>query len=239
MSASTLPLTVLCVPGMWKDRNELVTQIAKLSGGYVFAGQALMDSSSGTSFELDVREHDPRMATSFINAGPHWCDTAEMRRIKDHTMVTYIVGDGGSSDRAEAFMKAAAGLLHAGGLGVKVESTGLAFSPVDWLKLTEGIFTVHRAFVIYVTGHDTYSCGMHNLGLRDAIVEGKCSEDPVELLRTFTRYVYIEKPKLRAGHTFSADKDAPRYRLSEQAETNYDCNHLFHNPYGMWRLAPV
>jgi len=102
---------------MWKDRSELVTQIAKLSGGYIFAGQVLMESDSGISFELDVRDHDPRMATSFNKAGPHWRDTEEMQRIKDHTMVTYIVGDGGSNDRAKAFMKAAAGLIHSGGLG--------------------------------------------------------------------------------------------------------------------------
>lgn len=239
MSISTLPLTVLCIPGMWKDRSELVTQIAKLSGGYIFAGQVLMDSASGTSFELDVRDHDPRMAVSFSNAGPHWRGTEEMRRIKDHAMVTYIVGDGGSSDRAKAFMKAAAGLIHAGGLGVKVESAGLAFSPVDWLRLTGGILAVHRAFVIYATGETTYSCGMHNLGLRDAIVESKYSKDPVELLRMFTQYVYIEKPELRVGHTFHVDQDAPRYRLSEQAEPLFDSNHLFHNPYGLWRLTPA
>jgi hypothetical protein len=136
-------------------------------------------------------------------------------------------------------MKAAAALIHSGGLGVKIESAGLAFNPVDWLRMADGILTAHRAFVVYITHEETYSCGMHNLGLRDAIVKASDSDDPVELLRIFTRYQFVESPHTRAGSTFSVDENAPRYRLFDETESPFQSDSLFYNPYGFWRLEPV
>jgi hypothetical protein len=71
MAAEIPPQTVICVPGLWKDRRELVTQIAGLSGGYLFAGNILLHTQTGTSFELKVHGHDSRMAAAFYAAGPH------------------------------------------------------------------------------------------------------------------------------------------------------------------------
>ncbi|HSI82432.1 MAG: hypothetical protein ACAI35_08585 [Candidatus Methylacidiphilales bacterium] len=243
MSHPDKVLTVLCVPGKWKDNSELLTSIVKLSGGYIFAGKILMHIESKTSFELEVCNPDSRMPRAFEAAGPHWRDTEEMARIAGHTMVLYLVGPGGSPERADAFMKAGAALLYSGGLGVKVESTGIAFAPSDWIRMAEDkIFregTRHRAFVVYGTGEDTYSCGMHNLGMWDAIVESRHSDDPVELLRVFTRYIATEGPVFKAGHTFSVGEDAPRYRLSEEENQPCGDHEMFRNPFGMWRLKPV
>jgi hypothetical protein len=33
--------------------------------------------------------------------------------------------------------------------------------------------SAHEALVVYVTDQEVYSCGVHNLGLRDAIAEGQ------------------------------------------------------------------
>jgi hypothetical protein len=230
-----MPKTVLCVPGKWKSMAELESHIARYSGGYKFEGANLSEGEE-LVLELEVCPRDGRMMNSFRAAGPHWAGTAEMERIQEHEMVLYLVGEGGSPDRATAFIKAGAGLIHAGGLGVKVESAGLAFSPVEWLQLANGIFTEHRGFVVYVTGQETYSCGMHNPGMRDAVVNSDEAADPVELLREFTRFLFIEKPMLAVGHTFSVAKDAPRYRLVEEVCEFYEPDHLFTNPYGIWRL---
>ncbi|PTY03647.1 hypothetical protein DB346_06690 [Verrucomicrobia bacterium LW23] len=235
--------TILCIPGVWKDRTAAVQQIAKLSGGYLFAGDTLTHMESKQSIEMELCEPDERMARAFAAAGPHWRDTPEMERIATHGKVAYLVGQGGSADRAKAMMQAGAALLYAGGLGVKVESSGLAFSPAQWIRMTDNCWlgALHQAYVVYVEGGsddaDTFSCGMHNLGMPDAIVESRLSENPVELLRVFTAYLCIEAPDLRPSHTFSVEDGAPRYRVSREEDVPYpDPEDLFHNPYGMWRL---
>ena len=236
----TEPETILCVPGLWKDRPELITSIARQSGGYLFAGRVLMHPGTKLAFELEIEGPDPRLAKAFQAAGRHWVTAEDLARIETHTFVLYLVSTGGSRERAEAAMAAAAALLRAGGLAVKIESTGLAHSRATWLDLVERrhLLSAHKAFVVYVTGRDVYSCGMHNLGYRDAIIQATAADDPVELLRSFTFYEFSENPTIRSGETFSLAPDAPAYRLLEEPCTLYDEASLFTNPFGMWRLEP-
>lgn len=235
------PSIILCVPGTWSSRTELVEAIVRSDSGYLFAGQILMHVPTRQAFELEFHAHDPRMAAAFRAAGPHWRDSPAMDAIGRHASVVYLIGPGGSKRNADALMIAAAALLDAGGLGVKVESSGLAHSPADWRALAADapLFSAHRAYVLYITGPQVYSCGMHNLGLRDAIVKSDNTAQSVELLRIFTRYLFIESPTLLAGQTFSADANAPVYRLNDDPGPEYGDNSLYANPYGCWRLEPA
>ncbi len=234
-----LPELVLCIPGPWKDRAELVKAIVEHSKGYVFAGRVLMHMETKFTCELVHEKADSRMPIAFAAAGPHWKTSPEMKAIGEHRSVVYLVGKGGSQLNAEAMMLAARGVLLAGGLGVKVESTGIAHSPRAWLEFCDNIhlFTAHQAFVLYVTGPDVYSCGMHNLGLRDAITSGVDKAEAVELLREFTRYLFTESPTIKAGQTFGVAVDAPVYRIGNDEGVQYDPGSLFTNPYGYWRLT--
>jgi DNA-binding response OmpR family regulator len=183
------PLIVLCIPGPWQSQADLVQAIARGGSGYLFAGQVLMNMETRQTCELEFQAQDDRMQAAFRAAGPHWVGTPEMQRIADHSAVVYLVADGGVAMTAEALMQAAAAVLEAGGLGVKVESSGVAHAPADWLELCAALhlFSAHRAYVLYVTGPQVYSCGMHNLGLRDAIVDNDGdTAGAVELLRAFT-----------------------------------------------------
>jgi len=92
---------------------------------------------------------------------------------------------------------------------------------------------------VYVTGEQVYSCGMHNLGYPDAIIDAGASENPVELLRVFSYYLFSERPAVATGETFRASEHAPRYRLSLEPCELYDSDDIFHNPYGMWRLTQM
>lgn len=238
----TAPLTVLCIPGPWLSRSELVEKIVRGASGYLFAGQVLMHMQTRQTCALEFHAADPRMGAAFRAAGPHWADTADMRRIDSHAAVVYLVADGGTPLQAEALMQAAAALLDAGGLGVKVESSGVAHAPDAWRELCSDLhlFSAHRAYVLYITGPQVHSCGMHNLGLRDAIVENDGdTSGAVELLRVFTRYLFTESPTIRAGQTFSAAQDEPAYRLLDDAGPAYDADSLFANPFGFWRLVPA
>jgi hypothetical protein len=191
-------------------------------------------------FELQVEGPDPRMANAFAAVGRHWTTVEDLARIGSHTFVLYLMGPGGSRERSEGMMKAAAGLLKAGGLAVKVESSGIAHHRDTWLEMVEQmyLFSAHRAFVVVVTSrNDVYTCGMHNLGFPDAIVAAGDSQNPSELVYGFTRYLFIETPEIREGETFSEGPDAPRYRLSREECHLYEEGSLFTNPYGMWRLT--
>lgn len=238
--ASPLPQTVLCIPGPWQTRDALVDAVVRSDSGYLFAGQILLHMPSGQSFELEFQPPDPRMAAAFRSAGPHWSGSPEMARIGEHAGVAYLVGHGGSRANAEALMLAAEALLKAGGLGVKVESSGLAHSPEDWRKLCaqHHLFSAHRAYVLYVTGSQVYTCGMHNLGLRDAVADNFDNNTAavVELVRTFTWYLFTEAPDLRAGQSFAVAAGAPVYRLRDKPGVVYEDGSLFANPYGFWRL---
>lgn len=233
------PQTVLCVPGPWESRAQLVEQIVRQADGYLFAGQVLMHMPTKHTFELEFHAPDPRMPAAFRAAGPHWSDSAEMQRIGGHASVVYLVGYGGSTANAHALMLAAGALLDAGGLGVKVESSGLAHSPDAWRGFCadQHLFSAHRAYVLNITGPEVYSCGMHNLGLKDAIVrnDGGTAE-AVDLIRTFTWYLYTEAPSIRPGQTFSVAQGAPGYRILDDPGVDYGDDSLFTNPYGFWRL---
>jgi hypothetical protein len=234
------PLIVLCIPGPWQSQADLVQAIARGGSGYLFAGQVLMNMETRQTCEPEFQAQDDRMQAAFRAAGPHWVGTPEMQRIADHSAVVYLVADGGVAMTAEALMQAAAAVLEAGGLGVKVESSGVAHAPADWLELCAALhlFSAHRAYVLYVTGPQVYSCGMHNLGLRDAIVDNDGdTAGAVELLRAFTRYLFTASPTIRAGQTFGVAQDAPVYRMLDDPGPGYEDGSLYANPFGFWRLV--
>lgn len=232
---------ILCIPGPWADRSELVERVVRDSGGYLFAGMVLMHMETSTFFELDFCDRDERMLDAFQAAGFHWRGRPEMDVIADHRSVVYLIAKGGSLEAAHRMMEAANGLLKAGGLGVKVETSGVAHAPADWAEQCQYnyLFKSHTSYVVYVASDEVYSCGMHNFGLPDALVSAVESDNPAELLRVFTLYLLSESPEIKPGQTFSADEDAPRYRIESHPGVFYGEDSLFNNPYGTWKLVLI
>jgi hypothetical protein len=241
MTTNIDPTIVLCVPGKWRDRAELAQLISAQSGSFGLSGDHLIEGQSKATIELQVETHDPRMEQAFRAVGPHWADADAMRKIDEHTLVAYLISRGGSHPRAITLMLAAATLLRAGGLGVKIESSGIAHSPETWMQLTDNrhLLSAHEAFIAYVNGDEIYTCGMHSFGLRDAVIAIGEADDPLELLRVFTWYLFTETPPIRPGQIFSVADGQPRYRLSEEECTQYGADELFKNQYGMWRLSRI
>lgn len=232
------PKAVLCIPGDWTDTRELLERIIRDSGGYLYAGRALMHIETKAMFGLEFELADPNVVTAFTHAGRHWSDTADMQRIAGHASVVYLIGESGSLAHANSLMLAADGLLKAGGLGVKVEGSGVAHGPAAWhgFAAEHYLFSAHAAFVLYLRGPDIYSCGMHHFGLPEAIVAQGDADDPVELLRIFTRYLLTEQPAIQENQTFSTEVGAPVFRIVKGDSVDYGTDSLFNNPYGMWRL---
>lgn len=238
---SITPELVLCIPGPWKDNSALADEIAVSAIGYSLSGTVLRDSETGFACELVLQGANPDLVDDFVKAGPHWAKTEAMADIDDHRSVAYLAAPGGSREAADAMMRAGAALIDSGGLGVKVDSTGIAHAPAYWIDMCDQLdqLTAHRALVVYVAGSDVYSCGMHNFGLPEAITGPGDKTKAADMLRFFTRYLLEQAPQLEDGHTFSVSEGKPVYRVERVPAIDYGPGSLFNNPYGAWRLSPV
>lgn len=238
---------ILCIPGPWEDGSEFVKALAQAylpSADYLAAGAILMHSPSKTPFEFTVEGHDPRMAESFAGAGlVNLIPDSALRAIEAHRSVIYLLSTQPQSpDAAEAIARAADAVLKAGGLGVKVETGGKAFTADQWRGLVaEELIDLYWLMVLdsVTDGHTVYSCGMRNFGLPDAIVSSDDFQFAVGLVRGLNQYQLYETPDLKAGQTFRLDADCPRYRLSEECEQPDRNIETFVNPFGMWRLNSI
>ena len=116
-------------------------------------------------------------------------------------------------------MNAVTAILNCGGAGVKIESTGIAHTPERWRELdaSELPVALMDAFVTYVGGDGGfYSCGMQNIGFRDAVFNsGVSPNDAANLLFTLNAYIALENATIGDGETFSVDATSPRYRVNK------------------------
>ena len=236
----TPPQLVICVPGPWASRTEFSEQlIRQTDGDYLFVGRLLMHVPTKQMFELEFDSRDERMPAAFAAAGPHWRETPEMARIGTHQAVIYLVGHGGADVDIAPWMHAAQALLQAGGLGIRIESTGLAHAPQAWMTMCSQIylFSPYRAFVLVVTGTgEASSCGMHTFGMHDVRVIDDDAASASRTAGTFSWYLYTERPDVREGQTFACDAASPGYRIARGPGADYPADSLFNNPYGTWEL---
>jgi hypothetical protein len=238
------PQTVIGIPGQWPDRKDIVMSIASRSGGYLFAGMAMMKVGTKDGFMLEIHEHVPSLAQTLSIAGAGRFTDEELDTINSHTFTVYLSAPSGSIDAGKKLLHAAQGLLKAGGMAVLIESTGTAHHRDQWAEFCandEDLGALLHAYVTYVGGDGSfYSCGMHNLGYSDVIVEADIpAEDAAPLLHAFVGYLLMENPTLKNGQTFSLDADSPRYRLFHEPCNIHEKDDLFYNPFGMWKLVPA
>ncbi len=230
--------SVLCIPGPWKDHNAFATAVAD-TGRYLCAAGMLIDLQSKSAFNYTFEGADNRMVQAFRAAGSNLAEDL-LKQIERHRSVVYLISFELNLAGANALMRAAAAVLDAGGLAIKVETAGLAHTPKQWQELcgVQAEHGAHQAFVVYVSGTNSYSCGMHNLGLFDALVTVADSEllgDAVELLRAFNWYQISEAPQFQAGQSFATQQSGPVYQLA-LAPARFAPTDPFYNGFGTWQL---
>lgn len=236
---------ILCIPGTWKDRSEIVTRLAQDSqSDYLFAGVILLNQKTEHKFILEFCEKDDRMRDSFRMAGVTSRLSDEfLDEIDQHNSVVYLSYKCPDLEDLKALSDASSAILEIGGIGIKVETTGKAFSSEQWNRFLDN-FDESNLYTMYVQdcisdGKCTYSCGMHNLGLKDTIVYSDDFQESQELISAFGRYQVIDKPTINPNQTFSKDADSDVYLIVEETQQPNIGHELFHNPYGMWRLEKV
>ena len=239
---SELPRGVIGVPGNWRDHEEVVQSISQLDSGWAHVGQALANLETGRTFVLEEYSFEPRMRDAFTCAGAGRIPEKELGEIADHKMTLYVSSDVGSVETTLELMDAARVLLDGGGLGVKVESSGVAHSKSIWPDLcddTDMGAKLHAMVAFVGDDNSFYSCGMHHFGLRDVVVQDTL--DPLvagKIMEGFCSYQLMEAPAMLDGETFSLQEGEPRYQLHREPCHEFAEGDLFHNPYGIWRLVP-
>jgi hypothetical protein len=239
----TTPLLILGVPGPWRDLDELASAVATANNGYAIADAQLCETATGTTYDLDLYEHDPSLRRAFEAAGEGRLAPAELDRIAQHRHTAYLIGPGGSVENARAAARAAVALLDAGGFAVKIESAGKAHTVGYWREtaVTTDLFRLYSAYVVLVGGRPFfYSCGMHNLGLPDATVSSDLGpKEGAHVLNNFHNYQLKASRPIQNGHTFQITASEPTYRVTLEPCRQFPAGKPFHNPYGVWHLAAV
>lgn len=240
-SSRRRPKTVICIPGIWNSRREIVTSIAKRSGGYLFAGDALINPSTGEVYKVDLYHHDPVLVEAFANANSGSLTSAEMEQISVHRYAMYLVARGGSVSKARSLMNATSAVLQSGGIAVKIESSGVAHSAAQWIELTldPSPKSLYSAFVVLVTSDsEYYACGMHNLGLPDASVSMELDSATAKKLLDCLLLSTLEFDTPSANlDCFTCVGVKGRFKAVLEPCVRFPSDDLFYNPYGNWRLV--
>jgi len=161
--------------------------------------------------------------------------------VDKHKYVIYLSAETGDLESAKSIAEAGKAILKSGGIGIKVETTGKAFTKEHWIELLNDFeeSNLYQMFVLDCISdgkRKTYSCGMHNIGLRDGIVYNEEFQESVNLLSIFGYYQLIDKPEIKNNQTFSISAEAPIFVISEEMTQPNKGDELFENPYGMWKL---
>jgi hypothetical protein len=221
----------------------MITRLLARESGrrFVCLGGSVFRAADLHEFPCDLIEHDPLLVDSIREAGRGVIPESDLELIARHTFTMYIRGEGGSIESARAVADVASALVRAGGLAVKVESSGIAHARQDWIKRTDlatptGLYWAYVSLVSTSPRDDrTWSCGMHNFGLRDAITT--MIWDPPKLATLMHAFLGMTfgGAGVRDGQKF-ADPSGVRYVIRAQPCETYPQGHMQFNPIGMWRL---
>ncbi len=163
------PEFIICIPGTWSDRSELLQAvITSTEGRFMFAGGNLAFPGGKDHVELTYAERTPEMATAFRYAGQGKISEETLEAIDAHQGVAYLhfpLQYLTQRDRLHRFTEV---LSKCGGIAVKNESSGIAHEWTRWFELLDSdhLFDAYCACVVLVGEEGVfYSCGMHHFGL--------------------------------------------------------------------------
>jgi hypothetical protein len=234
---------IFCIPGPWKDRSEFLRAIITLQppGEFMFAAGVLAHPAGKDHVPLTYEDPDPRMAEAFRVSGQGRISEATLQGVASHAGVVYLHFPPDILEQRERIIKFTDVVRRAGGTAIKVESSGIAHEWDRWSHLLTGSsFDLYCSVSILVADRNHYySCGMHHFGLPECSVpQAMPVQDAADLINQFNAFQIIDRPRLTSGHTFSADVDAPRFRMTLEQDLRHAPDDLFHNPHGVWDLTP-
>jgi len=201
---------LLAIPGNWSSGEAVSEQISLHSEGYTMAGLLLLEDETGKAFTVEVVERDPALAEAMIHASSGGFTPKIAKGLARHTHIVYLIVDVNDVSDIAAARRAANAILNAGGLGVMVETAGVAYSKDEWQESKEEDLALDYSLLTAITEEeDAYvSWGMKAFGHADGDGDSFTFED---------------------GKTFTVE-------MGEDERTSID--NLLHNPFGLIYLVP-
>ncbi|MEL6793572.1 MAG: hypothetical protein AAFP78_08975, partial [Pseudomonadota bacterium] len=170
------PVTVLCVPGPWEDRDTLSKGISAATDGRISVkDDRITSGADGFTSGLEWAWADPAMERAFAVAAQRSPDLeALLPAVRGHRSVAYLTTEEAGPEALAQMHGLATALLDAGGHGVKVEAAGFAHAPAAWRSADEtpSVVTLFHLCVVHMVEHPNFfaSHGMHQFGLPDTLV---------------------------------------------------------------------
>lgn len=234
---------VIGVPGKWKDRTELIQAIVSKSDGYLMAGYIIHNASKDIGFEVEVYEHDPNLREAFSYAGRGSFKDSLLDEIDQHTFTVYVIAEVNGLEGLKEVLEVGDALLEAGGMAVKIETSGIAHTRDEWRELVNNkeYFPIYSSFVTLLGDEERYySCGMKAFGLPDVITPSSLSpEDAADLINNINLYSLVEKVTFNSGETFSLGENSAIFRIEFMKDFRYEDDDVFFNPFGLVDLVAV
>jgi hypothetical protein len=230
---------VLSIPGVWENHQALLHALLTNETGYIYAGSIIKSLTNEYYAEIEEYENDPNVSQIFRSLSMGRFSESELEKIDRHNMVIYVVCEGGSIELAQQALLLGQALIKAGGLAIKVETSGLTHIKSDWLSYSaENTLDLFKGFIPIISDDNLlYSCGMHQFGKPDGCINLKVDQASY-ILNHFLLYILIENPELLENQTFSIDENSELLKLSRKASGDFfDLDSLYFNPLDVWMLT--
>jgi hypothetical protein len=234
---------IVCVPGPWADNTDFSRRLMDASAGeFTFMTGMLARPKARDHVAVDFVGHDPRLADAFRQAGQGRIADEILAAIGEHRSAAFLRFPLGLPEQRARLITYVDAALAAGGIAVKLESSGVVHASERWRELlnSEHPFDHYTALVTLIGGEAYfYSCGMHHFSLPECQVPRTLPvAEAAELMNQFNHYAITAQPQFATGQTFSLSADAPRFRLTHLDDAQHAAGHPFHNPFGVWSLDP-
>jgi len=232
---------ILCIPGIWKNHQALLHALLTHETGYIYAGLIVKSLTSEYYAEIEEYKNDPNVSQAFRQQSMNRFSERELQEIEQHNMVIYVICKAGSIALAQQALLLGQALLKAGGLAIKIETSGLTHLRSDWLNFdAHNPIDIYKAFIPIVSDQKLiYSCGMYQFGKADGCINLKV-EHASFILNQFLLYLLTESPTLIEKQTFSVEESAEKLELyKKESRDFFDEDSLYFNQLGVWMLKTI
>ncbi|MCT4783053.1 MULTISPECIES: hypothetical protein [Exiguobacterium] len=231
---------LLAIPGNWSSAEAVNEQISLHSEGYTMAGLLLLEDETGKAFTVEVVERDPALAEAMIHASTSGFTPKIAKGLARHTHIVYLIVDVNDVSDIAAARRAANALLNAGGLGVMVETAGVAYSKDEWQESKEEDLALDYSLLTAITEEETayMSWGMKAFGQADVAVPSTLDvEDAIHVIHSFNFHLISGGSMFGDGDRFAFD-DGRTFTVEMGEDERTSIDNLLHNPFGLIYLVP-
>lgn len=226
------------IPADWQSPAEMLERMAD---GCTLTPDRFI-SADGTECDLDLRDADEDFARIFAMSCRREPTDEEKRRIENYRVQVCLTARCGSKSSAYRLLRAISHWLDAGGQGVFVDNSGVAFGRQGWRHVFDqideqqlNVDAMTFALVGLCRGEVARTVGMQILGCPDVeLLTRELAADGSELIEMM-QYVAQHHQQIDHGDAVG-DEQSARFRVT-RVDDSQPPSHPMHNPNGRIKLT--